>query len=438
MPLENDFMKTPSQTLWKVRPWLFSALGLLLTIGDCAFAQQSGIAGPFREFTDAPAPKVLSDLGEQTVSGVRLKKLVFESVEVTKGSEKRSNGIYVVIASPESPGTYPGILLLHGGMGCAEEKKAIEWAKKGYVAVAPDLPGIAVSDKAVNSIGFWKEETYEKGMWRATPNVQASTIFQAVAAAIQSFNLLKSQPGVDTKTIGIHGISWGGYTTTALCGILGNRVKAGFSIFGCGHYEDSHFSSSLAGMPSDERKIWMENLDAGVYAKGITTPFFIAAAANDFFFWPPAVMKTLNEIPGEKNVLFSPNISHRINVPGGGTPKDMWPAMAESYFDYYLKGTGNPYPFVELVNDTTNPRKIAFRVRGKTEVESASVQYSAATKKWTDRKWEQLPANKQTDGSYSAEIPAEAGNVDWFVLVSDNRPVSVSSEIRSLKLQGVP
>ena len=52
------------------------------------------------------------------------------------------NEAYAVIAVPKTPGRHPGILLLHGSGGSAEEEKAMAWAQRGYVAVAPEMPGL--------------------------------------------------------------------------------------------------------------------------------------------------------------------------------------------------------------------------------------------------------------------------------------------------------
>jgi hypothetical protein len=43
-----------------------------------------------------------------------------------------------------------------------------------------------------------------------------------------------------------------------------------------------------------------------------------------------------------------------------------------------------------------------------------------------ERKWRSVPATKQDD-AYEAAIPAEAAQ--WFILVSDDRPMSVSSDM---------
>jgi hypothetical protein len=45
------------------------------------------------------------------------------------------------------------------------------------------------------------------------------------------------------------------------------------------------------------------------------------------------------------------------------------------------------------------------------------------------RNWQPLPAEKLSDDRFEVSFPAEAAEgVDWFVVASDDRPVTVSSE----------
>ena len=64
------------------------------------------------------------------------------------------------------------MLVLHGGGGHAEEAKAIGWAGRGYVALAPDLPGIGSPDK-LQSLGPFRREKYGAGHYRVLIGVSA-------------------------------------------------------------------------------------------------------------------------------------------------------------------------------------------------------------------------------------------------------------------------
>jgi dienelactone hydrolase len=421
------------------RTLVSAAAGCLLTLA-------AAVADPFATYLDGKAPEIVREVAATSAvpGNVRLRPVVFRS--------RDNSEIYAVIASPRSPGRHPGMLVLHGGGGCAEVDKAVAWAQRGYVAVAPDLPGIAEPKKLTESRGRWSALKYGEGRWVATPDAGASVIFDAVLSAMKALELLRAQPDVDPSRIGVVGISWGGYMTTMVCGLAGERVRAGFAVFGCGFYElTSQLNgpgSTLGKMPEEDRARWLEHLDAGRRAPGIRAAFFIAGAANDFFYWPRAVQATLDAIPGEKKHLYAPNANHKVPLPGGTVfPKETaapftptafqpyptpsgskanWLAMEVPYFDYYLKGEGRPLPRV-AVQKADSPRLARVAVDAPLPVKSVEIWWAKADPDVMKRAWQALPAVPADGGRYEAQLPPEAD--DWFAVVSDERPVTVSSDL---------
>lgn len=420
-----------------------------------SFSQLSSVSAelaaddPFKPYLDGRAPEILRELPGPDVppEGVTVRRVVFRG--------RDDSEIFAVMVTPKTPGKHPAMLVLHGGGGKAEEEKAIAWAQRGYVAIAPDLPGIGDPEKMRNTKGRWSTLKYGEGRYTAAPDAGASVLFDAVLSAMQSLYLLRAQPEVDTAHVGVVGISWGGYMTTMVCGLAGDMVKAGFAVFGCGFYELTSQEPTLAKLPAAERALWLKHLDAGRRAPGIKAAFFTAGASNDFFFWPQAVQATLDAIPGEKNHLFAPNANHQVPLPGGTvfaferpappfkptafqpfpTPsgsKANWLAMEVPYFDHYLKGTGKPLPRV-IIDKTVDVLTARFKVTAPAPITKAVVYWSAQGADWTKRQWIALPANKTPDESYEAKLPAEAA--DWFAVVSDDRPVTVSSNFITLKSQ---
>jgi dienelactone hydrolase len=305
------------------------------------------------------------------------------------------------------------------------------------VAVAPDLPGIADPEKIPNSSGPWKLP-YSAGRWIAEPDATSSVIFDGVLAAVQSLYLLRSQPDVMTDRIGVGGVSWGGYSTAMVCGLTGADVKAGFALYGCGFYdkeEGAQMAKGLDTMASDQRQRWLAWLDAGRRAGGIKAAYFIGAAANDIYFYPPAVEATLAEISSEKNQVYSPNAAHQLPVPGGtkdAVAGENYTKMEIDYFAWHLKGEGKPFPKVTVPITQTAARAdgtitVRFSVDSPLDIRPAQVYYSLADTDWPHRKWEAVPATSVGHDTYEATLPPLAGAADWFALVSDGRPVSVSS-----------
>ena len=185
-------------------------------------------------------------------------------------------------------------------------------------------------------------------------------------------------------------------------------------------------------MQPADRALWLETFDAGRRAPSITAPFFIAAAANDTYFRPPAIEQTLAAIPGETGLVYAPNAHHQLPVPGGTNmrPGDF---LAETWFARHLLGAGSAFPSIEW-ESTSRPGAVAFRVTGPRPPLAASLWYSRPDPlgSWPDRRWIEVPANARGGGRYEVLLPPDAQTTGaaWFVLASDDRPVSTSTRMR--------
>ncbi len=394
-------------------------------------------ADPFLPYLTGQAPQIAKEMGEETASGVRIRKLIFHSYDYKSESGLEQAQIFAAVVRPKQPGNYPGLLVLHGGGGNAEIDKAKKWAAQGYVVVVLDEPGVASPEKIPFSQGPWVKYKYGENRFVTQPDITSSTIFSAVLASVQGLYLLHAQPDVIKDKIGIVGISWGGYLTTIVSGLANPMIKASFSVFGCGFFDDgSVFLKNLETMKTAERALWLKYLDAGRRAAEIKTPFFIAAAANDNWFYPPAVTNTLKNIKGQVNHLFSPNNSHKIDLPGGTVDEKSeqpgWLSMEKVYFDYYLKGIGQPLPKIQKIKtekQTSGDWLVRFRVASATPLTSGQVSYSQTEGDWPKRKWKTIQATDSGNGWYEARIPSPglSQSFECFATISDTRPVSVSS-----------
>ena len=395
------------------------------------------LADPFLPYLTGLPPQIVKELGEETANGVRIRKFIFHSYDYKSESGPEQAQIFAAVVRPKQPGSYPGLLVLHGGGGNAEIDKAKKWAAQGYVVVVLDEPGVASPEKIPFSQGPWAKYKYGENRFVTQPDITSSTIFSAVLASVQGLYLLHAQPDVIKDKIGIVGISWGGYLTTIVSGLANPMVKASFSVYGCGFYDEgSVFLQNLKTMKPAERAVWLKYLDAGRRAAEIKTPFFIAAAANDNWFYPPAVTATLKNTKGPVNHLFSPNCSHKIDLPGGtmdAKPEQPgWLSMEQVYFDYYLKGIGQPLPKIQKIKtekQASGDWLVRFKVTSPTPLASGQVSYSQVEGEWPKRKWETIQATDSGKGWYEARIPSPGllQSFECFATISDARPVSVSS-----------
>ena len=395
---------------------------------------------PFPKYLDSKPPVISHEISLKDSAGIIIRDIVFNF--------RDSSTVYAVIVTPKGTGKHPGILVLHGGKASAERDKAISWAQRGYIAVAPDLPGIADPKKLIYTKGRWNKLEFGAERFTVLPDITSSTIFDAVLTAMKSLYLLQTQPTVDKNKIGVVGVSWGGYMTTMVCGLAGKQIKAGFSVFGSGFYEYTTSQTHLNKMSEIEKNQWLQYLDAGRRAQGIKASFFIAAATNDFFFFPKAVQKTLEVITSEKNQVFAPNVSHTISLPGGSlksettdpsfiptkdqpfpTPignKQNWLAMEVPYMDYYLMGIGKPFPKIK-VEKTNLPQLASFRITAPLPISKIEIYWSVDCSDSQKIKWEMIQVANRKKDLYQIQLPVNA--VQWFVVASDKRPVSVSSTI---------
>lgn len=390
----------------------------------------TSVSDPLQPFVAAPAPNVLREWSpaEEEIpanSDVSVRHLVFRSLTVPTPSGPCLNEVYAVIAAPKAPGMYPALVVLHGGRGRADMDLVVRWAKRGYVAIAPDLPGIADPDTATNSSGYWRRRPYAADRWEVVDDWLRNPIFQAVVAALEALSLLKRQPNVNAARVGVTGISWGGYMVTMLAGLLGDGLAAAFSLYGSGHYENCVFYDQLSQQSPAMVSAWMKTLDAAARASNARAPYFLAAATNDSFFYPPAVRDTLRDMSGPTNSVMAPNADHVLPIPGGVVEGDVSPLQAV-FFDWHLKGEGAALPTVELLSiSNTEPRRTRFRILDAWGQPEVQVFFSRRNTIWKERLWLPVSANRGGDGTYDAELPAS--DVDAFVFIADARKVSVSS-----------
>ncbi len=374
--------------------------------------------------------KIISheDSGEGNAA-IITKKLVFNS-------RNGSNKIYSIIAYPQQKGNYPGLLFLHGGGSCADEllSQVQKYAANGFIAVALDLPGICNVEKAVHSEGPWKArmKTEKNARFNVKEGADKSVIADAIIAALEAFNMLYAHPNVIVKRIGVTGYSWGGYSTTMLAGLLGDKVRAAYAVFGCGYYDEgSRWKEYIKKMPETERNIWLQYIDAGRRANAIKANYFLDAASNDDFFWPGAVTATLKDVPKNKNHTWGPNFNHK-QTPAG-------PLMQQLFFDYYLKNTGNAFGKVNIskIKSLKNgDKKISIKINtpGNIKADSVILYYSEQNEKWPERVWKPLLANKEKRNVYGVLVSSEIirKNITCYAYLTDDQSVTVSSYMYTL------
>jgi dienelactone hydrolase len=415
----------------------YLAAALYLVSAFPVAGQQIVPNDPFAPFLTGNPPRKIKTLSAEIFQNIKIERIIFHSRDEKSGQINEESMIFAAIYRPNDNKQYPGLLILHGGQGAAETEKAMAWARRGYVVVAPDLPGIADPEKIPFSRGGWKIKT-PAAYIAASPDVTASPIFDAVLAAVQSLYLLRSQPNVLKEKIGVIGYAWGGYVATMTAGLTGKDVTAVFSVFGTGFYDAGSFwQEKLVRLPAREREEWLRFLDAGRRAPQIKAQYFLATSTNHPYFWLPSAIATLNAVKSPKNQVFVANATTDLPIPGGTKPpgeaSQNWTEMEKNFFAYYLKGAGTSFPVVTLLSDFKVEADV---VRTRFRVEGAAAEVSAyygLTATAADaRQWKKaLAVTKVGKDIYEAIIPIGAARegADWYAVAAGSPPAAVSSLI---------
>lgn len=400
---------------------------------------RAGVPVIFEPYLRDVPPTIVEELPEKRIGDTLVREFWFLSRRVPATGKEYH--IHCILARPTAPGPHPGIVFCHGGSGYLDRERThvVGWAQRGYVCIGQDAPGICSQTEAKSRGPYFDGEAIT---FQAEPDATASALYDGLVAVLNSLALLRSQPDVDRDRIGIFGGSWGGYTATMIASLAGDRIRAAFSIYGCGFYDlGSCWMPTLDGMADEPRREWLDNLDAGRQAANMRADYAILVANNDWFFWPPAATATLDAIPGERHYLFAPNDYHEIRQPGGtlGPPtvdtRTNRTYMEVRYMDWKLKGVDNPFPRAEARGPAERAEdglRVRFWVASKRPIAAAGVYWSAGEMPWRFRWWERVEATDLGQGEYEAVLPVEQPEypMDWVAVVSDDDNASVSTRIQ--------
>jgi dienelactone hydrolase len=405
------------------------------------------IADPFQPFLRS-IPQILEKVLEQE-KGTGDSTLLIQ--EFIFASRDETNQIFAVSARPKSSGRLPGLLILHPGGSKAKDMQPIveRCASQGYAVMAFDLPGLCSLEGTSFSDGPWRNRgLQEENKFDVSEGPQSSVLFDSEVAALEGFNLWSSQSFIDSTQMGILGYSWGGYSATFLAGLLGDRVKAAYSLFGCGFTDQgSLWQNILDALPQEQKETWVEYFDAGRRLSGMRARFFIEAATNDDYFWPNAVSSTLHGVPSEKNMVWGANQNHRFIAISG--------AMQMAFFNHHLRNTepgfsrisvslqgqetSPPEPIPDGVLQQTFPMQFAgkpYVVQWQAEmscpVRKLFLFYSDAEQTWQKRNWDSLEISVQDTQAISIPWPDSLRHhaIDFFLSAIDSRDFWVSSDMR--------
>jgi len=330
--------------------------------------------------------------------------------------------VFAYLARPEvSAKPVPGMVLVHGGGGCAFAEWAELWARRGYASLAMDLNGCGPDKKRLPDGGPSQDDGSKFRNFTDAETGQMWT-YHAVAAVIRGHSLLASLKEVDPQRIGITGISWGGYLTCIVTGI-DDRLKVSVPVYGCGFlYENSYggWMDAFAKMSPEQRWRWVSLFDPSRYLPGVRCPILFVNGTNDFAYPLDSYQKSYRLVPGPVDLRIEVNMPH-------GHVEGWRPEEIELFVDSVLKG-GDPLP--RLGPMATAAGRVSAPLVAKQPVVKGQLHYTGDMGPWQQRKWVTTDA-KVVGGSVQAELPKQRPLV-YYLSVTDRRGAMVTAQHATL------
>lgn len=318
----------------------------------------------------------------------------------------------------------PGMVLVHGGGGTAFASWVRLWNERGYAAIAMDTCGCVPR----GTYGNWQrgEEGGPPG-WGGFDQIDEPRTdqwtYHAVADAILAHSLLRAQPQVDPKRIGLTGISWGGYLACILAGV-DSRLRFVAPVYGCGFTNEHTFAPSVLGLGPERADRWMRWWDPSSYLGDARMPMLWVTGSNDFAYTFNALQKSYRLPKSPRTLAIRLRMPHG-HGPAGEAPREIW-----VYADSLLKG-GDPLP--RITGQGRDGSRVWATFASKRPIVKAELNVTKDVGKWPDRRWDALPATV-TNGKVVATLPD--GVRVYYINLFDDRDCVVSTEHVELERSG--
>ena len=321
--------------------------------------------------------------------------------------EGRKTTVFCYFGIPNGPrpkGGFPGIVLAHGGGGCAFFEWVEFWNSKGYAAIAPDFSGRQYGSQKLDGPvgeGVVQENPNAgpKGYGSASNtenNFKDSWIYHSVSSIIFAHNLLMEHPDVNAEKTVMTGISWGGVLTCITAGV-DDRFCAYAPVYGCGYLQSS-YCISLLNKNQQELECWNKFYDPISYLPNCKNPILFTIGADD-----PAFSIKANAASA---VLCKGKVwySNRCSLPHSHRWKDGdGMAIVGAFFDAFIKDKPLPY---SICSAKVFDNKLSAVIDGVSNVKSAKFCYTYCegndSREWL---WYSVEVTPLTDGTLSYDIP---------------------------------
>lgn len=400
---------------------------------NSAFAQltQASSEGPESQVEDAfakmrkrvleladldAAPKFFEDAGAPLTDGVR--SIYFEGLPW----QGKGTRVFALLGLPKtkagqsSNAPVPGVVLVHGGGGTAFLQWVKKWNERGFAAISIAVEG--QTDQRDQGSQKWGRHEWagpqRKGIYGDSDlPLEDQWMYHGVADTILANSLLRSLPEVDSKKIGLVGISWGGVIASTVIGI-DQRFSFAVPTYGCGDLAESANQYGRAlGQNQVYRKVW----DPMVRMDRVSMPVLWLTWPQDLHFPLDSVKRCYDRALGSHMVAMIPGMKHSHGA--GWNPPDSY-AFAES-----IVRSGKPWCQQRGILVDGMSSQVSFETTKN--ITKASLICTSDSGFTGTRKWEEFPVEfAQNNGGVVVTAALPHGTTAWFVNVLSNGLVASS------------
>lgn len=393
--------------------WFASATFVAHLIGGLANGEDRGSS--LWDLDRLGQPPAFESAESYGVDGIHS---VFYSGEPYHGKPTKVYAYYGFPAGASPTSRVPGVVCVHGGSGTAFAEWVKIWNKHGFAAIAIDTNGAVPKSLNEDPDNFRHEWAgpLRYGFENGKDDVRDQWPYHAVADVLLANSLLRSFPEVDSKNVGITGISWGGYLTSLTAGI-DPRFKFAIPVYGCGYLDDgSTWAPMIEKYGHDS---WVEKWDPSSYLANAKMPTLWVNGTNDKHYHLGPYQRTYRLTKGPRFLSIRVRMDH-----GHGSG---WSSPEIYEFAKSAVGKGSSLVSVRAQGQSAGEAWAEYEAPDAVELKSAELVYTEDSGDWVPRNWKTVPAQlSRSNHKVVADVPVGA-TVYFFNLV-DSRNLLTSSE----------
>ena len=312
---------------------------------------------------------------------------------------------------PERKSKSPAVVLVHGGGGTAFKEWVKLWNQRGYVAISIAVEG-QTDERDAQDKRSWKTHSWNGprriGIYQDSDEpLQDQWMYHAVADTILAHSLLASLPQVDSKQIGLMGISWGGVITSTVIGI-DSRFAFAIPTYGCGSLAnaDNQWGRALGTNPMYQQ-VWdpMQRLSKA------SLPVLWLSWTGDTHFPLDCLARSYRATSGPRVVSLVPEMRHSHQA-GWVRPESY--AFADSVIE-----SGQPWITqnkISLVNQEINATFLSKKPIDEVTLYSTVERGEGPDRPWSTKSVSWSQANEKV--TIQGQLPS--GAQAWFISIKSN------------------